>query len=88
MAPRPFLSAVRPAAGRTSDARWFLVTEGGLVVRDAGDGGDRAAVPGADDPTLGALAPEDALYLGRLGDEDCWAAWLDGPAPDGARVAG
>jgi NAD+ diphosphatase len=85
MAPRPFTSAVRPTVDGTAGVRWFLVTDGGLVVRDGRDG---TAVPGSDDETVRAVDPEDALYLGRLGKDDCWAAWVEEPVGDGARVAG
>jgi NAD+ diphosphatase len=57
-------------------------------VREPCDGSSGPAVPSSDDGTPPAVAPEDALYLGRLGDEDCWAAWVDGPPPDGLSAAG
>jgi NAD+ diphosphatase len=65
-----FVPAVTPPTLLSAHPRYFVVRQIGLVVRAEGE---RALLPElADLPRLG-LDAADALYLGRLDGEDCFA---------------
>jgi NAD+ diphosphatase len=65
-----FVPAATAPASASARPHWFLVHEGGLVVR--GEGAQAALPLRADVVALG-LDPGRAHYLGRSGGEDCFA---------------
>lgn len=65
-----FVPAVAAPTVLSAHPRYFVVRQIGLVVRAEGE---RALLPELQDLTRLGLDPADALYLGRLDGEDCFA---------------
>jgi NAD+ diphosphatase len=65
-----FVPGATAPASASARPYWFLVHEGGLVVRGEGAG---ATLPQRADVVALGLDPERAHYLGRSGGEDCFA---------------
>ncbi|MGH2389429.1 MAG: NAD(+) diphosphatase [Chloroflexota bacterium] len=78
-----FVSAVSRAADRVGPAWWFVFRDDRLLTLDRTD---EITLPFATDLAELDLAPLRTLYLGRLGDRDCFAAALpsDALAVDGS----
>jgi NAD+ diphosphatase len=84
-----FVPGAKAPADISPAPHWFLVHATGLVVRAEGDG---VALPRRDDVIALGLDPAQALYVGRLDDQDCFAlSAADAPlhepwAPQGLRA--
>jgi len=68
-----FVPGVTPPAS-SARSRWFLVSHTGLVVRGEGNG---LSWPELSDVLALGFDPGKAQYLGRHGDEDCFALHIE-----------
>jgi NAD+ diphosphatase len=72
-----FVPGAKAPAAISPEPLWFLVHSTGLVVRAEGDG---VVLPRQDEVSALGLDPAQALYVGRLDDQDCFALSI-GAAP-------
>lgn len=71
-----FVPGAKAPAMASAKPFWFLVADAGLVVRNDRTG---AALPGSSDLAALGLDPGQALYVGSLNGEDCFALGVDPP---------